>query len=229
MQPKNQENMRGMIDPQQEEEYWRQNYQARPYYIADTEFEDYRPAYQYGQTMAQEHQGKPFKEVQKNAKAGWTKARGESKLSWKKAEPMVRDAYDRVIQLWEEELHVHKEEAKVGEVRLHKEVTTEQKTLEVPVAREEVMIERHQVDRPAAAADFKAEEVRVPVQKEQVHLEKEGRVREEVHVGKRKVQDTEKVSGTTRKEVLKVDNEEGQAKIHDKRTDETKAADRKQP
>src|SRR5919112_5998359 len=50
------------------------------------------------------------------------------------------------LQLREEELRAEKERVEAGEVRVRKEVVSEERTLEVPVTREEVVIER----RPAA-------------------------------------------------------------------------------
>ena len=47
------------------------------------------------------------------------------------------------LQLREEELHAHKQLVETGEVRVRKEVITEHRTIEVPVQREEIVIERH--------------------------------------------------------------------------------------
>lgn len=52
----------------------------------------------------------------------------------------------RTMQLREEELRARKHEVETGEVRARKEIVTETKTLEVPVQREAVVIER----RPAS-------------------------------------------------------------------------------
>jgi len=118
------------------------------------------------------------------------------------------------MQLKEEELHARKEAVEAGEVKLRKEVTTEHKTIDVPVKREEVVIERHPATgQRASGGDIQpGEEIRIPVKEEQVHLEKTPVVKEEVSVGKRTVQDTEQVSGTVRKEHLKVE-ETGDAKV----------------
>ena len=43
----------------------------------------------------------------------------------------------------------HAQHVESGEVTLGKEVVEERKTLQVPVTREEVYVERHAVDRPA--------------------------------------------------------------------------------
>lgn len=114
---------------------------------------------------------------------------------------------ERTMQLHEEQLHAHKQPVETGEVRVRKEVVTEHKTLDVPVQREEVVVERHPAGhRPASGADIRpGEEVRIPVMEEQVRVTKEPVVKEEVQVSKRKVQETERVAGTVRKEEVKVE------------------------
>jgi uncharacterized protein (TIGR02271 family) len=120
------------------------------------------------------------------------------------------------VQLREEELRVHKQPVQTGEVHLRKEVHTEHRTVDVPVQKEEVVIERRPAQgQPAAGSDIRAgEEVRIPVKEEQVQVEKKPVVKEEVSVGKRKVQQTERVSGTVRKEEVKVE-QEGDARVRD--------------
>jgi uncharacterized protein (TIGR02271 family) len=133
---------------------------------------------------------------EQTATQGATRAEGEQKL-----------------EVTEEELHPRKQTVKTGEVRVRKEVKTEQRTINVPVTREEVVIERRPASgRRAGRADFKAEEVRIPVKEEQVRVEKQPVVKEEVRVGKRKVQGTEQVSGTVRKEKVRVEHE-GDARV----------------
>jgi len=114
---------------------------------------------------------------------------------------------ERRVQLREEELRPEKERVQAGEVAVRKDVVTEQKSVDVPVTREEVVVERHPVPggRPATGDLGAGQEIRVPVREEQVHLEKKPVVTEEVTVGKRTVQDTERVSGTVRKEVARVE------------------------
>jgi len=110
------------------------------------------------------------------------------------------------VQVKEEQMKVHKQPVQTGEVTVRKEVHTEHKTLEVPVEKEEVVIERRAVGAKVSATDIKAgEQIRVPVKEEQVHVEKQPVVKEEVTVGKRKVQETERVGATVRKEEVKVE------------------------
>jgi uncharacterized protein (TIGR02271 family) len=111
------------------------------------------------------------------------------------------------IELREEELRAEKERVQAGEVRLRKEVVTEERTIEVPVTREEVVIER----RPAAQGSTASgsiddnEEIRIPLMEEEVRVEKTPVVREEVTLKKRQVQDTEQVSDTVRREEARIE------------------------
>jgi len=110
------------------------------------------------------------------------------------------------IEVREEQLHATKTPVEAGEVRVRKEVTTEHKTIDVPVQREEVVIERHPVSGRASSSDIRSgEEVRIPVMEEQVNVEKEAVVKEEVTIGKRTVTDHERVSGDVRKENVRVE------------------------
>jgi uncharacterized protein (TIGR02271 family) len=119
----------------------------------------------------------------------------------------------QTVKVHEEQLHATKTPVKTGEVHVRKEVVTEQKTIQVPVTREEVVIERHPVSGLASSKAIHAgEEIRFPVSEEKVHVSKETVVKEEVSVGKRKVTGTEQVSGNVRKEEVKVVTE-GDVKV----------------
>src|SRR5271157_2787076 len=128
----------------------------------------------------------------------------------------ARIGEDTRIQLREEQLHVRKHLVVAGEVRVRKEVRTEHRTIEVPVSREEIVIERlAPAEAPVTAADFAPGEViRIPLREEQVVVEKRPVVREEVRVGKRVVQETERVDGEVRKEEVRIERE-GDVEIHD--------------
>ncbi len=123
----------------------------------------------------------------------------------------------QTVQAREEQLHVNKEREQVGEAVVKKEVHTEHKTIEVPVEREEVVVERHRASGPATGGPLQeGQTIRVPVSEEHVEVTKTPVVKEEVSVGKRKVQGTQKVAADLRKEEIKVERE-GEARIKDKR------------
>ena len=115
---------------------------------------------------------------------------------------------DRRIELVGEILRVHKDRVQRGEVRLRKEVVTENQKVEVPVSREELVIERVPVQgREGGQIGAGEKEIRVPLSEEQVRLEKKPVINEEVRVGKRQVQDTKRVSDTVRREELRTEHE----------------------
>jgi uncharacterized protein (TIGR02271 family) len=113
---------------------------------------------------------------------------------------------EQAIKLREEQLRVQKQPVETGEARLRKEVVSEQKSIDVPVTREEVYVERRPGSgEPSATPIGEGETYRVPVREEQVTVEKQPVVREEVALGKRQVQDTQQVSDTVRREEARVE------------------------
>ncbi len=117
-------------------------------------------------------------------------------------------ATNQRIQLLGEVLRVHKERINRGEVRIRKEVVTEQQTVQVPVTREELVIERVPVSgtSPATGQIGESGDIRIPLTEERATLDKQTVVREEVAVGKRAVEGTRTVGGDVRHEELVVDD-----------------------
>ena len=85
------------VNPTVEDEYWRRNYVSRDYVDPDTDYDEYRPAYQYGWESYSRHaeQGKSFDEVSNDLERNWRDRRGQSHLEWGHAKPAVRDAWSR--------------------------------------------------------------------------------------------------------------------------------------
>ncbi|MBV9577898.1 MAG: YsnF/AvaK domain-containing protein [Chloroflexi bacterium] len=115
----------------------------------------------------------------------------------------------RRLLLREEELTPRKRTVQTGEVRLQTDVVEQQRTVEVPVTREEVYVERHAVERRPSERPIseKGETIEVPVHEDQVTVEKQSVVYEEVEVGTRAVQETESVDATVRREELRVEDQ----------------------
>jgi uncharacterized protein (TIGR02271 family) len=121
------------------------------------------------------------------------------------------------VRAHEEKLHVEKTPVEAGEAVIRKEVHTEHKTIDVPVTREELVVERRAGSGRASSTDIKeGQEIRVPIKEEQVNVEKETVVAEEVSIGKRKVKDTEHVGADLRREEIKVETH-GDVNVRDKR------------
>jgi uncharacterized protein (TIGR02271 family) len=109
----------------------------------------------------------------------------------------------------EERLTVDKETQQAGSVRVGKHVEEDVQSVDVPVTREEVTIDRHSVDRPAGGDAFTEDSIDVPVYEETVDVDKEARVVEELEVGKTARTDTAHVEETVRREEFDIDDETG--------------------
>jgi uncharacterized protein (TIGR02271 family) len=112
------------------------------------------------------------------------------------------------IQLLGEVLRVHKDRINRGEVRLRKEVITEQQTVQVPVTREELVVERIAGDNvtPVQGSIGADQEIRIPLSEERASLDKQTIVREEVAVGKRVVEEVRNVDSEVQHEELRVED-----------------------
>jgi uncharacterized protein (TIGR02271 family) len=126
----------------------------------------------------------------------------------------------RSLRLREERLNVSKDRVQAGEVELHKEVVSQQQTVNVPVTHEEVVIERHAVTDGTVdnTPIGEGEVIRVPVSEEQVNVNKDTVVTGEVAIGKRAVQETQQVTDTVRREEARFD-QQGNPIIHGSQND----------
>jgi uncharacterized protein (TIGR02271 family) len=126
----------------------------------------------------------------------------------------------RSLKLRAERLNVTKQPVQTGEVGLHKEVVTEQKTIDVPVTHEEVFLERRPVIGNAApdTTPIGEGEIRVPLSEERVNVHKETVETGEVSIGKRTVQETQHVSDTVKREEAHIE-QQGDAPIHGTKSD----------
>ena len=192
---------------------WEQRYGQ-----AGGRWEEAEPSYRYGWERANDRQyhNRTWSEAEPELRRDWQARQGRP--PWDQMSNWARDAWNKTIQLREEQLRPVKETRETGAVTVNKEVVTEQKTLDVPVTHEEVVIERHPVQGRAASGEIKpeGEEIRVPVEAEQVRLEKDTVVTEEVQVGKRPVTETEHLTDTVRREELRMDKE-GDPRVRDAR------------
>jgi uncharacterized protein (TIGR02271 family) len=119
----------------------------------------------------------------------------------------VTGAYDQTdeqrLRLREEQLDVSKEQVQAGEVEVHKEVVEEQQRVNIPVTREEVYVERRNVNETATGSEAMIgddETIRVPIMEEKVEVTKRPVVSEEIVIGKREVTDTEQVVESVKRE-----------------------------
>jgi len=201
-----------LIDPTTEDNWIREYYDSEKKHPKGVTYDTYRGAYRYGLESGCRCEGKRFDDVEKDLRSDWETSHADAGLKWNEARGAVRHAFDRTLQLREEQVKVNKHREKTGEVDVHKEVVTEHRQITVPVEREEVVIERRPAHGSAAAGDIKAEQIRIPVSEEKVSVHKETVVKEEVSVGKRKVHDTKTVGADVKHEEVRVE-EHGDAKV----------------
>ncbi|CAD2074645.1 DUF2382 domain-containing protein [Phocicoccus pinnipedialis] len=119
-------------------------------------------------------------------------------------------ADNQTVELSEERLEVDTNEVQTGEVHVSKRVVEDRESVDVPVDHEEVVIERHSVEGDREVTDnheFKDEEFTIPVNEEQIDVNKKSVVTEEVSIGKERVTDNKHVEETVRREELDVDTE----------------------
>ena len=114
------------------------------------------------------------------------------------------------IPLHEEELVAKRRGVNRGEVEINKEVVAEEESVDVPVTEERVEVTRRDVDRDVAPGEdaFQEGTIEVPVEGEEVDVEKRARVVEEIDVDKTAEQHTERVSDTVRHEEVEIEGEE---------------------
>lgn len=110
----------------------------------------------------------------------------------------------------EERLNVSKDRVATETARLRKYVVTDTETVEVPVTREEVHLEREPISAEEAArmkdaGEIGEETAEVTLHEERVNVEKETVPVEKVRLSKEQIQDTETVSGEVRKERFETD------------------------
>ena len=112
-----------------------------------------------------------------------------------------------MLERREERLVVDKDVEEAGRVSVGKHVVEERESVDVPVTREEVTIDRRSVDRPATDETFTDDSIEVPVYEERVETGKEARVVEELEVGKTAYTDTAHVEDTVRREEFDIDED----------------------
>ena len=110
----------------------------------------------------------------------------------------------------EERLNVGTQEREAGQARLRKYVVTDHETVDVPVEREEVTVERTPINDTNARVDngtIGEEEVDVTLHEERPVVQKEAVAVEEVGLNKQTVQETQRVEADVRKEQVDVETD----------------------
>ena len=80
-----------------EDNWWRNNFSSRPY-ATGRNYEDFRPAYQYGFESGQHHLGRKWNDVETDLRSGWEKFEGKKGAggTWESVKDAVKDAWHRI-------------------------------------------------------------------------------------------------------------------------------------
>ena len=111
------------------------------------------------------------------------------------------------LDLREEELDINTYRVETGDVTLHKDIVEEERSVDVPVSHDQVIIEQRAVDHKPTDEPITADEtIHIPVTAEKIDVEKHTVVTGEISAHKRSVQESEQVHEVLRKEVADVES-----------------------
>lgn len=112
---------------------------------------------------------------------------------------------DAKLRLRKEELDIKKNRVQKGEVELGKEIIEERKEVDVPVTREEVVIERRDINNEASDSPITGEEaIRIPVSEEMVDVDKHTVVTGEISAHKHSIEDTRHIDENLKREEARI-------------------------
>jgi uncharacterized protein (TIGR02271 family) len=117
-----------------------------------------------------------------------------------------------IIPVVEERVRVGKRDRETGRVRLVKTVREERSTIDEPLIREHVDVERVEVNRPIEGpveSDYEGDTLVIPVLEEVLYVEKRLMLKEELRITRRRVEERHPEDVTLRKEEVRVERLEG--------------------
>ena len=122
---------------------------------------------------------------------------------------------DAKLLLRKENLDITKSRVQKGEVEFGKEIIEEKKEVDIPVSREEVVIERRTLNNEASDSPITSgETMRIPVSEEIVNVNKNTVVTGEISAHKRSIEDKKHVDETLKREEAII-NKTGNADVVD--------------
>jgi hypothetical protein len=83
-----------LVNPTEEDNYWRSNFQTQSYYTPGYTYDDYAPAYALGYNNARRFP--TYDQAEPHFSDEWNRVKGQSRLSWDQAKLASRSAWDKV-------------------------------------------------------------------------------------------------------------------------------------
>ena len=78
-----------------EDEYWRTNFQDRPYVSSEQDYRFFQPSYRFGFDAANRYQNRNWSDVESELSSSWSKYEHRGTSTWEQVKHAVRDAWDR--------------------------------------------------------------------------------------------------------------------------------------
>ena len=141
---------------------------------------------------------------------------------FKKGDHAIKEKTDDAakLSLRKEELDISKSRVQKGDVEIGKEILEERKEVDVPVSREEVVIERRSINNEASDCPITSEEtIKIPVSEEKVDVDKHTVVTGEILARKHELENTAHIDETLKREEARI-NKTGDANIIDNGIDQ---------
>jgi hypothetical protein len=83
-----------VVNPEEERQYWRDNFQHQDHYAPGYEFDDYAPAYALGYSRYGQY--RDWAEAEAQLGGEWDNVKQRSRLSWAHAREATRAAWEKV-------------------------------------------------------------------------------------------------------------------------------------
>ncbi|QJE03276.1 hypothetical protein HH212_10070 [Massilia forsythiae] len=83
-----------LVNPQEEDAYWRNSFQGQSYYTPGFSYDDYSPAYALGYNNTGRFNS--YDQAEPQMASEWDRVKGHSRLSWDQAKLASRAAWNRV-------------------------------------------------------------------------------------------------------------------------------------
>lgn len=123
------------------------------------------------------------------------------------------------LSLKKEELDIEKGRVQKGDVEIGKEIIEEEKKVDIPVEKEEVVIERRSIDNKACDSPITSEEtIKIPISEEKINVGKHTVITGEILAHKEVVENTAHIEENLKREEAHI-NKSGDANIIDNGTD----------
>lgn len=107
------------------------------------------------------------------------------------------------LQIKEEQLDIAKKWIQTGDVKIHKEIFSEEKNFTIPIQREELVIEKNFIASDISK-NKEPEILRIPLTEEQVEFSKHKVILENISIYNQQIKDIEHIEETLKKEKPKI-------------------------